>query len=359
MKHLKIYENYQTEEEVAKICQEYRIRNWSISKDGLVDVDGVVSLVYKELKKLPIKFGIVTGYFSCQCNKLTTLEGAPYSVGGDFSCSSNKLTTLEGAPRSVDGSFYCDSNKLITLEGAPYSVGGDFSCYSNNLTTLEGAPKSVNLGDFNCHGNQLTTLEGAPGSIGGDFDCSDNKKLTTLNGSPGYIGGSLDFINTKITTLEGAPKTLVGNIYFDFYKLPKVIRDNINHIKFILENQKRFSIWNSNGSIDETQFDLMMFKHKLNFEDSVTRTLQGYPDPPRTNKVDDIVSVLLKKENKQFLYTFLKMIIDYHGKDKPKIISKLAEDNTQAFQKLKELMSKLGEDPFKADLNKDMGDLGF
>jgi hypothetical protein len=47
MKHLKIYENYQKESEVAKICKQYGITNWSINKDGLVDVDDNVNLVFK------------------------------------------------------------------------------------------------------------------------------------------------------------------------------------------------------------------------------------------------------------------------------------------------------------------------
>ena len=136
MKHLKIFENYQTEAEVAKICQEYGIKNCSINQDGLVDVAGNVNLSYKGLKKLPLKFGTVSGYFDCSVNKLTTLEGAPLRVGDGFFCSDNKLTTLEGAPQSVDGNFFCHNNQLTTLEGAPQSVGGNFWCDTNPLPDL-------------------------------------------------------------------------------------------------------------------------------------------------------------------------------------------------------------------------------
>ena len=146
MRYLKIFENYQTEEEVAKICKQYGIRNWSINKDGLVDVVGSVYLNYKELKKLPLKFGNVIGNFNCSYNQLTTLEGAPESVSYHFYCEENHLTTLEGAPRSIGGSFYCHNNKLTTLKGAPESVGGRFDCTNNELTTLEGAPYSVRDG---------------------------------------------------------------------------------------------------------------------------------------------------------------------------------------------------------------------
>jgi hypothetical protein len=99
----------------------------------------------------------VTDHFSCANNKLTSLEGAPSSVGGTFFCANNKLTSLEGAPSSVGGNFNCYNNKLTSLEGAPSSVGGNFNCYNNKLTSLEGAPSSVG-GNFNCYNNNLTSL---------------------------------------------------------------------------------------------------------------------------------------------------------------------------------------------------------
>ena len=143
MKHLKIYENYQTEAEVAKICKKYGITNWSINKDGLVDVDGSVNLSYESLTKLPLHFGRVTGNFFCDNNDLTTLEGAPREVGQRFWCDRNNLTTLEGSPQEVGGDFCCTYNDLTTLVGAPETVGGGFYCHNNQLTTLEGAPYSV------------------------------------------------------------------------------------------------------------------------------------------------------------------------------------------------------------------------
>jgi hypothetical protein len=153
MKYLKIYENFQSDEDIAKICQKYRIENFTIN-NGLVDVDGsidfagivpfTIGTISTWLKKIdgyfiPLKFGHVSGDFNCSYNQLTSLEGAPKSVGGGFYCSYNQLTSLEGAPKSVGGSFYCRNNQLITLEGIPKSVGGDrdftrsgfFYCYEN------------------------------------------------------------------------------------------------------------------------------------------------------------------------------------------------------------------------------------
>jgi hypothetical protein len=154
--------------------------------NGIIDVDGNVNLI-KKISKLPVQFGNVSSDFSCSGNQLTTLEGAPRSIGGGFSCSGNQLTTLEGAPNSVGRGFYCNDNQLTTLHGAPKSVGDNFYCSCNQLTTLEGAPRSIG-GGFSCSDNQLITLQGAPSSVGGGFNCYNNK-LTTLEGAPISVGG--------------------------------------------------------------------------------------------------------------------------------------------------------------------------
>ena len=59
--------------------------------NGKLDCFQNVSLDYKNLKKFPFEFGIVTGYFWCDSNNLTTLEHCPSSVGGDFFCNNNKV----------------------------------------------------------------------------------------------------------------------------------------------------------------------------------------------------------------------------------------------------------------------------
>ena len=147
---------------IKDICDKYGIQNWKINPDnGLVDVEGDVDLSKKKLKKIPIKFGMVSGYFICSENQLTTLEGSPNSVGGDFSCGYNKLTTLEGSPNSVGGSFYCGSNKLTTLEGAPKSVGGYFYCCNSHLISIKGVPYLLgggflsDLGDIEYYKNYI------------------------------------------------------------------------------------------------------------------------------------------------------------------------------------------------------------
>ena len=197
MKYLNLYKNFK----ISIICEKYGIENYTINRDGSIDVDGNVflgsipHLVFKFLRKLPLKFN---------------------RVSGDFYINENKLTTLEGSPKSVSGDFYCGSNLLTTLEYAPKEVGGDFECNHNMLKTLKGGPKIVG-GNFNCRYNELTSLEGAP-KVGGDFNCI-------------------------------------------FNPFPQLIYDNYEYIKEIIKWQDEYNIWRG-GKIDKFRFKEMMIDIK-------------------------------------------------------------------------------------------------
>ena len=109
---------------------------WTLNeKTGLVDIEGSFNCCSENLTDFKgVKFGVVTGYFRCSGNSLTSLVGAPQKVGGDFNCHINSLTSLYGAPQEVGGDFYCPNNKLTSLEGAPQEVGGYFSCCDNPIS---------------------------------------------------------------------------------------------------------------------------------------------------------------------------------------------------------------------------------
>ncbi len=169
---------------MVDIKEYFKIGDYTI-KDGLINTDFNVKLI-KKVKKLPVQFGDVGGYFYCYNNQLTSLEGAPEFVGGDFYCANNQLTSLEGAPQSVGGYFYCNNNKLTSLVESPTKVGGNFVCYNNKLMSLAGAPQSVG-GYFDCANNKLASLVGGPNKVSGYFDCRNNK-LTSLEGAPQSVG---------------------------------------------------------------------------------------------------------------------------------------------------------------------------
>ena len=134
------------------------VTNYTIRDDGIVDVNGDVNLKLEEAGSIPIQFGHVSGNFDCLGNDLTSLAGAPQSVGGWFNCANNKLISLTGAPRRVGGYFNCGNNNLISLEGAPQSVGSYFYCRFNNLTSFASAPQSVGGGFFCSNNTQLKIL---------------------------------------------------------------------------------------------------------------------------------------------------------------------------------------------------------
>jgi hypothetical protein len=167
MRYIKLYEGFQSEEEVVEICKKYGIENWSINSEGLVDVYDHVFLANKGLTKLPLKFGTVTGDFHCSYNQLTSLEGSPHTVRYNFMCAQNMLTSLEGSPEKVGGDFYCNNpslahdnhNKITSFEGGPKSIGGLFNCYNNPLYNIWNLISPNNKWD-----NQIIELFN-------DYDC--------------------------------------------------------------------------------------------------------------------------------------------------------------------------------------------
>ncbi len=164
------YKEHLTREQY-RFLKDYVRGTFDVDENGLVNVDGVVGISSKGLTEFPVKFGTVSGIFSCYGNNLTSLEGAPSIVRGWFDCSNNpNLTSLVGAPSKV-WDFYCSNNNLTSLEGAP-EVDWYFYCSNNNLTSLVGAPKEVR--DFYCNGNNLTSLVGAPKEVRG-FYCHNQK----------------------------------------------------------------------------------------------------------------------------------------------------------------------------------------
>lgn len=102
-----------------------------VIRNGIVYVQGSVTMSDMGLSEIPCQFGFVSGAFLCQRNQLLTLKGSPIDVGGNFACHSNKLRNLIGGPRIVKQSYFCSMNHLTSLIGGPRMVGGKFECYNN------------------------------------------------------------------------------------------------------------------------------------------------------------------------------------------------------------------------------------
>ena len=118
MQHVKLFEDFSTSTSLAEDQIEWLDKcskgSWNLNHTtGLLDVDGDFNCGSQGLKELKgVKFGKVSGGFYCSSNQLTSLVGAPQSVGGGFYCDRNQLTSLVGAPQTVGGDFYCDGNPV-------------------------------------------------------------------------------------------------------------------------------------------------------------------------------------------------------------------------------------------------------
>lgn len=122
------------------MCREFGIRNYTINKDGIVDVNGDVFLnmwKHGHISKFPpLKFGTVTGNFICNRMGLSTLEGCPRSIGGNLFCYINRITSFVGGPTHVGGDIYCNDNRISSLKGLPETFGGQLYCQHNPLEEI-------------------------------------------------------------------------------------------------------------------------------------------------------------------------------------------------------------------------------
>ena len=131
MRYLRDYRLFESSDGLTDEQRKFLDKNtrgtWSVNSEGLVDVQGSFYCYSQGLEDfLGIRFGKVSGNFSCRSNQLRTLEGSPVEVGEGFYCWANQLRTLEGAPRKVGRDFYCGRNPLISLEGAPEVIEDKF-----------------------------------------------------------------------------------------------------------------------------------------------------------------------------------------------------------------------------------------
>ena len=125
MRHIKTYQIFENKQELTQEQKDWldkcSVGGWELnSETGLVDVDGNFYCENQNLTDFKgVRFGSVKGYFNCPNNQLTSLEGAPKSVGVTFNVYNNRLVSLDGAPQIVGLSFNCANNSLTSLEGAP------------------------------------------------------------------------------------------------------------------------------------------------------------------------------------------------------------------------------------------------
>jgi len=117
---IKRFKTFVNKRQIERFCEKQRIVRYEITNDFMIDVDGDVDLSDSlETDEIPYKFGIVTGYFNCSRNGLTSLKNCPDEVGGDFDFSENRVTNFEFAPKKVGESMDGTQNLLSSFNNIP------------------------------------------------------------------------------------------------------------------------------------------------------------------------------------------------------------------------------------------------
>jgi hypothetical protein len=246
--------------ECDTIIKKFNIKisgKYEINDLGKIDVQGDVDIKFKNLNRLPLKFGHIDGNFKCDGVNLQSLKGAPEYVRYNFSCNNNYLTSLEYSPNYVGGTLDCSNNKLSDLKYCSEIVGRDLVCKMNKLKSLNGMPREF-WGRLNCSNNQLNDFSGVSERFRGEIYANSNF-LKNIKGFK-YFDGIIfiDPTASSINTGQERHKNmkielrLVPKVGYAF--MPKPILDNINHIELILKFQRYYDIWSDNGD-DELHLD--------------------------------------------------------------------------------------------------------
>jgi len=168
MKYLKLYESWLSKKihnyKIQEICEQYNIKNYTINKDGSIDVsDAIVYLHCEKLTKIPLKFNKINNFF-CYNNKLISLKGAPVEVYGHFYCRNNKLTSFQYSPKIIRRDFDCEDNNIKSFEYFPSFIGRNFFCGWNPINVVwklfEDTKKIELLNDFDIFRDEDTETPG-------------------------------------------------------------------------------------------------------------------------------------------------------------------------------------------------------
>lgn len=256
-----------TKNQIKHIIKRYRIKldRFTIKED-VIDVYGDVEITNTSLRKLPLRFGKVSGNFICSRNKLQSLIGAPSYVGGHFNCYGNQLKSLKYAPLEVGGDFSSHENELTSLLGSPKSLNENFNVFLNQLENLNGGPEKV-AGSYYAFKNKLTTLSGAPSYIGRSFHISGNK-LKNLIGCPEYIGDTLSFDDGIASLFMGSQNCEVNKIVIETHEkkhnsnriISAILKSNLPALPILFKYMNYTDIFSPDGTFNRQNFEDMIFE---------------------------------------------------------------------------------------------------
>lgn len=234
-----------TKEKIIDFLEEKQIKNYVLTDDLVVNVNGDVFLNNQNLSSFPVQFGMVSKSFDCSHNKLLSLKGAPKEVGTYFDCTNNELTSLEYGPQVVGGTYQANHNQLKSLKYVATKIGNDLMVCGNHLENLLYCPEII-PGYINVADNQLKTLLGCAKEAGALH--LGNNQLESLEHISEYVHFLIMVEDNPLKTLEFLPAKFqeirfdINNLSYDFSLIDKKDNKTISLLevelrKLILENK--------------------------------------------------------------------------------------------------------------------------
>jgi hypothetical protein len=141
MKYIRKY-NEAIERSIEDWCVALKLKDFHINDNNSIDVYTNVDIDNKGLKKFPIKFNEIRGYFSCRFNGLETLENGPIELSGGYYCENNNIRSLNGYPKKIGIEFSFNRNPVYNLYAVfgrsleKYKASLDFNYFRENYTCI-------------------------------------------------------------------------------------------------------------------------------------------------------------------------------------------------------------------------------
>lgn len=168
-------------ENIEEVLNKYNIKNYTINKDGSVNLTSDVSFFNKDIDKIPFNIKSSTGIIDFSYNNLTSLEGCP-EVAHSIFFSRNKIKEIDCVPME---------SKLLSL--------------SNNEIEELNFPEGFNSGEIILRHNKIYDLKGIPSSFNGKIFLQYNPidaLFKSKDGSDVNTFNSLNIIKGKKVNLK-------------------------------------------------------------------------------------------------------------------------------------------------------------
>lgn len=207
-----------------------------INEDGSVDmlVDAVDLI---NAPKLTFQFGRFHGHFVVMNSEFKSLDGFPHTVDGEFQLVNCQTTSLVGGPQFVGGSFDIQRLPFLTsLEGAPKTIGDGLWIYRCPITSLKGCPEVINR-EVYINDTKIKNMIGGPKVVNGEVYLT-SQSLESLEGAPQYISGNFRIHEgpipqlwdpTPLRDVQIGGQLIIETSYTPLYHICRFFESNCNY----------------------------------------------------------------------------------------------------------------------------------